>query len=227
MKRILQILTGLLVWFTGLTLSLVLLYKWVPVRVTPLMGIRMAEQAAGGEEIRLRHRWVSLRRIGPELQLAVICAEDQRFTEHHGFDVESIRKAVREAEQGKRRLRGASTLTQQTAKNLFLWPGRNWVRKGLETWFTLWLELLWSKKRILEVYLNIVEMGDGIYGAEAAAQHYFKVPAARLTSRQAAALAAILPNPRSYNAASPGPYVAGRIRWIQGQMRQYGPLKLH
>jgi monofunctional biosynthetic peptidoglycan transglycosylase len=146
--------------------------------------------------------------------------------DHWGFDLEAIDKAVGESKHGNRRLRGASTISQQTAKNVFLWPGRSWVRKSFEVWFTGWVELLWSKKRILQVYLNSIEMGNGIYGAEAASQYYFKIPAHQLTARQAAAIAAVLPNPRRYSAATPGPYISGRISWITGQMRKYGTLDL-
>lgn len=226
-RRIFRFLLKASAWFIGLTLLFVLLFKWFPVPVTPLMVIRTVQQAAAGKEIRMQHDWVAMKKISPNLQLAVIASEDQNFVNHWGFDLEAIDKAIKDSEKRNRKPRGASTISQQTAKNLFLWPGRSWVRKGLEVWFTGWIELLWSKKRILQVYLNIIEMGDGIYGAEAAARHFFGVPAEKLTSRQAATLAAVLPNPRRYNAASPGPYVSGRISWIQGQMQQYGPLELN
>ena len=226
-RRIFRFFVKAVAWFIGLTLLFVLLFKWFPVPVTPLMVIRTVQQAAAGKEIRMQHDWVAMKKISPNLQLAVIASEDQNFFNHWGFDLEAIDKAIKDSEKRNRKPRGASTISQQTAKNLFLWPGRSWVRKGLEVWFTGWIELLWSKKRILQVYLNIIEMGDGIYGAEAAARHFFGVPAEKLTSRQAATLAAVLPNPRRYNAASPGPYVSGRIGWIQGQMQLYGPLDLN
>ncbi|NLX29134.1 MAG: monofunctional biosynthetic peptidoglycan transglycosylase [Bacteroidales bacterium] len=226
-RRIFRFLLKAAAWFIGLSLLFVLLFKWFPVPVTPLMVIRTVQQATAGKEIRMQHDWVAMKKISPQLQLAVIASEDQNFVNHWGFDLEAIDKAIKDSEKRNRKPRGASTISQQTAKNLFLWPGRSWVRKGLEVWFTGWIELLWSKKRILHVYLNIIEMGDGIYGAEAAARHFFGIPAEKLTSRQAATLAAVLPNSRRYNAASPGPYVSGRIGWIQGQMQQYGPLELN
>jgi monofunctional biosynthetic peptidoglycan transglycosylase len=171
--------------------------------------------------LRIRYHWRDFGRISPELALAVVASEDQRFTEHHGFDLRQIRTALREAEAG-RRMRGASTISQQVAKNLFLWNGRSWVRKGLEAWFTVLIELLWPKQRILEVYLNVAEFGPGIYGAEAAAQAFFGKPAARLTRAEAARLAAVLPNPRRLSAGNPGPYVQRRQVEIQVQMAALG-----
>jgi len=213
-------------FFVGFSLSAVLIFKFVPVPVTPLMVIRCVQQLTEGKHLRLKNEWVSRREISDNLKLAVICSEDQNFVNHHGFDLEAIDKAVKESRSGRRRLRGASTISQQTAKNLFLWPGRSWVRKGMEVWFTGLIELFWSKERIIQVYLNIIETGDGIYGAQAAARTYFRTTADKLSPRQAAAIAAILPNPRKYNAAAPGPYVSGRIGWILEQMQQYGPLDL-
>ena len=169
----------------------------------------------------LRHDWVPFNRISENLSLAVVCSEDQNFLSHHGFDWGAIEKAMEQNDAG-RRLRGGSTISQQTAKNVFLWPGRSYVRKGFEAWFTVLIELFWSKERILEVYLNSIEMGKGIYGAEAAAQHWFRKPAARLTPDEAAALTAILPNPRKYSANPPGPYIARRKQWVKKQMRLWG-----
>ncbi len=169
----------------------------------------------------IRRQWRDFDRISPELALAVVASEDQRFTTHHGFDFREIQNALREAEAGGR-MRGASTITQQVAKNLFLWNGRSWLRKGLEAWFTVLVELFWPKQRILEVYLNIAEFGPGIYGAEAAAQAFFRKPAGRLTRSEAARLAAVLPNPKRLSAGNPGPYVQRRAAWIQRQMRQLG-----
>jgi monofunctional biosynthetic peptidoglycan transglycosylase len=165
--------------------------------------------------------WRDLEAIAPEMALAVIAAEDQRFAEHHGFDLDAIGDALAQADRGGR-LRGASTLSQQVAKNLFLWPGRSWVRKGLEAWFTALIELAWPKRRILEVHLNIAEYGPGIYGVEAAARHWFGRPAARLDAGQAARLAAVLPNPRVYRVNAPTPRVQQRARWIRRQMDQLG-----
>lgn len=164
-------------------------------------------------------RWQPRERIAAPALLAMIAAEDQRFPEHAGFDLDSIRDAL---QQGGTRGRGASTISQQVAKNLFLWSGRSWLRKGLEAWFTVWIELLWDKPRILEVYANIAEFGDGVYGVEAAAQRYFGKPAAALSAREGARLAAVLPNPRDWSVTEPGAYVRWRVRWIEQQMQQLG-----
>jgi monofunctional biosynthetic peptidoglycan transglycosylase len=169
----------------------------------------------------LRQSWRDYAQISPQLALAVVASEDQRFPVHRGFDFEQIRKAMDEAERG-RRARGASTITQQVAKNLFLWNGRSWMRKGLEAWFTVLIELLWPKQRILEVYLNIAEFGPGVYGAEAAAQTYFRKRAAQLTRDEAARLAAVLPNPARLRADRPGNYVQRRTREIAAQMAALG-----
>ncbi len=169
----------------------------------------------------LRQTWRSYNQISRELGLAVVSSEDQRFLEHHGFDLTQIQKAMDEAERGGRS-RGASTISQQVAKNLFLWNGHSWVRKGLEAWYTVLIEALWSKRRILEVYLNIAEFGRGIYGAEAAAQSFFHKPAARLNRAEAARLAAVLPNPVRMRAEAPGNYLQRRQLEIQGQMAALG-----
>jgi monofunctional biosynthetic peptidoglycan transglycosylase len=199
----------------------VLVFRFAPVPVSGLMVQRRIESWSGGKPYVSRHRWVPLEEISPNLGAAVIAAEDQNFTEHFGFDWQAIEKAVQHNEHSRRK-RGASTLSQQTAKNLFLWNSRSWTRKGLEAWFTLLIEADWPKRRILEVYLNIVEFGDGIYGAEAAARTYFGKPAARLTPAEAALLAAVLPNPRKFRANAPSDYVRGRQAWILNQMRQLG-----
>jgi monofunctional glycosyltransferase len=171
--------------------------------------------------LRVQRKWRDFDRVSPQLALAVIASEDQRFPEHNGFDFEQIQKAMDEAERGGRS-RGASTISQQVAKNLFLWNGRSYVRKGLEAWFTLLIETLWSKQRILEVYLNIAEFGRGIYGAEAAAQNFFHKPARNLNRAEAARLAAVLPSPRRYSADNPGPYVQRRQYQIEAQMAALG-----
>ncbi|WP_275262695.1 monofunctional biosynthetic peptidoglycan transglycosylase [Citrobacter freundii] len=165
---------------------------------------------------------VSMDEISPWMGLAVIAAEDQKFPEHWGFDVSAIEKALAHNERNENRIRGASTLSQQTAKNLFLWDGRSWVRKGLEAGLTLGMETVWSKKRILTVYLNIAEFGDGVFGVEAAAQRYFHKPASRLSLSEAALLAAVLPNPLRFKANAPSGYVRSRQAWIMRQMRQLG-----
>lgn len=166
--------------------------------------------------------WVSMDEISPWMGLAVIAAEDQKFPDHWGFDVSAIEKALAYNERNENRIRGASTLSQQTAKNLFLWDGRSWVRKGLEAGLTLGIETVWSKKRILTVYLNIAEFGDGVFGVEAASQRYFHKPASRLSPSEAALLAAVLPNPLRFKASAPSGYVRGRQAWIMRQMRQLG-----
>lgn len=166
--------------------------------------------------------WVGMDEISPWMGLAVIAAEDQKFPEHWGFDVAAIEKALDHNERHENRVRGASTLSQQTVKNLFLWDGRSWVRKGLEAGLTLGVETVWSKKRILTVYLNIAEFGDGVFGVEAASQRYFGKPASRLTMSEAALLAAVLPNPLRFKASTPSGYVRSRQAWIMRQMRQLG-----
>jgi monofunctional biosynthetic peptidoglycan transglycosylase len=168
-----------------------------------------------------RHRWADLNRISPNLPLAVVASEDQKFPEHWGFDVEAIEKAY-ELNQHSHRVHGASTISQQVAKNLFLWSGRSYFRKGLEAYFTLLIEATWPKRRILEVYLNIAEFGYGTYGAEAAAQHFYRKPAAKLSRSEAAVLAAVLPNPQRLSAAAPSAYVQTRRDWILGQMQALG-----
>lgn len=198
------------------------IFKWVPVPITPLMVIRYTENYSD-ENNGWKHDWEPIDNISPHLQKAVICSEDQNFIHHNGFDFEAIEKAIENNKKGKR-IRGASTISQQTAKNVFLWPGRNWFRKGLEVYFTFLIETIWTKERILEVYLNSIEMGNGIYGAEAASQFWFKKKASQLSSSEAAALAAILPNPRDYRANPPTPYIQRRKSWILKQMNYYGPL---
>ncbi|SHG29915.1 monofunctional biosynthetic peptidoglycan transglycosylase [Salegentibacter echinorum] len=209
---------GLFILFS---LFLVLLFKWVPVPFTPLMAIRYFEKP----EEEINHNWVAKEKISRHLQLAVIASEDQNFATHNGFDFEAIEKAIEGNRQGKR-IRGASTISQQTAKNVFLWPGRTWLRKGLETYFTFLIETFWSKERILEVYLNSIEMGSGVYGAEAAAQYWFHKSAENLSIAEAAAIAAILPNPRKYKANPASNYIQQRKNWIMGQMQNYGAFNL-
>jgi len=212
------------IWFVGLSLFFVILFKWVPVPITPLMIIRSGQQLINGKEIKLKHDWVSMKNISPHMQLAAVCSEDQNFFTHHGIDFGAMKKAVNESKRKNGKLRGASTISQQTAKNIFLWPKRSWVRKGLEVWFTGLIELIWGKKRILEVYLNSIEMGDGIYGAEAASKHYFGVKAKDLSRYQATSIVAVFPSPLKWNARNPGPYVKTRIDWINRQMQLHSPL---
>ena len=215
-----------IVWKTCLAFFIisivsVIIYRWVPVPITPLMVIRNIEQIGDGKGIVMEHDWVSLEEISPKLQLAVVCSEDQNYLKHFGVDWGAIQKAMKENEKGKR-VRGGSTITQQTAKNVFLWQGRSYLRKGLELWFTLLIEVFWSKERIMEVYLNSIEMGNGVYGAEAAAQHWFHKTAKKLTKDEAAAIAAILPNPIRYKANPASSYISQRKAWIKQQMNFWG-----
>jgi len=173
------------------------------------------------EDGKIDKDWKSLEEISDNMPLAVVTAEDQKFEEHYGFDLEAIEKAVKYNEKHKgKKVKGASTISQQTAKNVFLWPGRSWVRKGLEVYFTFLIELFWSKERIMEVYLNVIEMGPGVYGTEAAAQHYFNKSAAKLTKSEAASIAAILPNPIRWSASKPTPYIIKKRNWILRHMKQ-------
>ncbi len=222
MKRILKFLLKIIAGFFIITIFFVILYKWVPVPFTPLMAIRYFENP----EEPIQHDWVPISEISPHLQLAVISSEDQNFLTHSGFDIKAIEKAMDENKKGKR-IRGASSISQQTAKNVFLWPQRSWIRKGLEVYFTFMIELFWSKERILEVYLNSIEMGKGIYGAEAASLAWFKKPAAKLSAYEAAAIAAILPNPRQYRANPASNFINQRKNWIVRQMQNYGRFQLN
>ena len=208
-------------WFFGISVFIVILFRWVPVPITPLMVIRSVEYKMDDKDVTFQKKWKPLEELSHHLQLAVVCTEDQNFLWHYGIDFGALEKAM-DNREGRKRRRGASTISQQVAKNVFLWNGRNYVRKGLEVYFTLLIETFWSKERIMEVYLNVAEMGTGIYGAEAAAQAYWKRPAAKLTREQAATLASVLPNPRKYSAKRPGPYVQRRISWTLQQMRFWG-----
>lgn len=173
----------------------------------------------------VHYQWVDWEQIAPHMALAVLAAEDQKFPQHWGFDFSAIFQAFQHNADGKT-LRGGSTISQQVAKNLYLWQGRSWLRKGLEAWFTLWIELLWPKQRILEVYLNIAELGPDTFGVQAASQRYWKKSALQLTAQQAALLAAILPNPQRWSAAKPSPYMRQRQSWILRQMRQLGGVEV-
>jgi monofunctional biosynthetic peptidoglycan transglycosylase len=188
------------------------------------MAIRLVEQIFDEKkEVRFKKDWVSIDKISRHMPQAVVAAEDQKFLDHFGFDIEAMEKAWEGNKKGKR-IKGASTITQQTAKNVFLWPGRNFIRKGLEAYFTLLMEILWSKERIMEVYLNVIEMGEGIYGIEAAAQAYYKKPAAKLNRQESAMIAAVLPNPRRWRPTRPTPYIYGRQSWILRQMNNINPV---
>lgn len=213
----------LVLFFFISSVGMTILYRFVPVYITPLMVIRCVEQLQNGEKPVLHHKWVPLSRISPYLPLAVVASEDNLFMEHHGFDFKAIKQAARENEQRKRP-RGASTISQQTAKNVFLWPQSSWVRKGLEVYFTFLIETLWGKKRIMEVYLNSIETGNGIYGAEAVASRNFHTTAMKLSKSQCALIAATLPNPRRFNSASPSAYIQKRQRQILSLMGKISPV---
>lgn len=223
LKRIQKVLQWIVLLFFGSTILAVLVYRFAPVPVTPLMVIRCAQQMTRGEKVRLKHHWVPLDSISKYLPVAVMASEDQRFMTHHGFDLVEIQNALEERENGKR-IRGGSTISQQTAKNVFLWPTSSWVRKGFEAYFTVLIELTWSKERIMEVYLNSIEMGDGIYGAEAVAQQHFGRPASNLTRANCALIAATLPNPLRYSSKDPSRYMLKRQTAIMRQMKHIDQL---
>lgn len=225
-RRWLRRILLLPVWLALLSLAQVATLRFVDPPFSAFMAIRQLEAWAGGDlGMRIAHDWRDLDAMSPWLPLALVAAEDQAFASHRGFDLDAIEQARRRNEQGGR-LRGGSTISQQLAKNLFLWQGSGrasrWIRKGVETWYTVLIELTWPKRRILEVYANVAEFGDGVYGAQAAARSFFGRDADALTPAQAARLAAVLPSPRRYSATQPGPYVQRRTRWIERNMRQLG-----
>lgn len=212
-KRILIWCRSILIFLFISSILLVVAYKFIPVYYTPLMLTRLYDQYKEGKPRKLEHTWVPLSQIAQPLVQAVVASEDNLFLDHNGFDIEQIQKALDEAEEGKR-VRGASTISQQTAKNVFLLPAKSYFRKGIEAYFTLLIEWIWGKERIMEVYLNSVEMGDGIYGAEAVANAHFGKQAYELSREEAALIAASLPNPRKFNSGKPSPYMLKR----QGQI---------
>ncbi len=209
-------------WFFISTISIVIIYSIIPPPFTPLMIIKVFEQTFDSErDVRLYKDWVSLEDMSESMPLAVITSEDQKFEEHYGFDMAAIEKAQKYNERHKgKKVKGASTITQQTAKNVFLWPQRSYIRKAFEVYFTSLIELLWSKERIMEVYLNVIDMGDGIYGAEAASQSYFDKPVSKLTNSEAALIAACLPNPIRWSPARPTSYIKRKQTWILRHMRK-------
>ncbi len=220
-----RLLTWIVVAFFASTILSVVALRWVPVWFTPLMFIRLAQQSSDDKPLTLHHHWVPLEEIAPSLSTAVMASEDARFLEHHGFDYKAIEKAaMRNIKHPEKTRHGASTISQQTAKNVFLWPGRSWLRKGLEVYFTTLIELCWSKQRIMEVYLNSIEMGEGIYGADAVAEYHFNTTAKDLTRAQCALIAVSLPNPRRMNSASPSSYMLRRQQRILREMKFVKPL---
>ena len=225
MRFLWDIIKKFLIIFIGSSVLAVVMYRYVPVYVTPLMVIRAVEQKQADKPIKLKHKWLSLDKISHNMVQAVVASEDNLFMEHNGFDFDQIEKAIKEVKSGKRN-RGASTISQQTAKNVFLWNGGGWFRKGLEAYFTVLIELLWSKERIMEIYLNSIEMGYGIYGVEAVAKEHFNKKAAKLTKREAALIAATLPNPLRYNSANPSAYMRKRQRQIVSLMDKIAPVEM-
>jgi monofunctional glycosyltransferase len=220
-NKLWKILFKILLLFFCLTIILIIIFRFLPIPTSSFMIQKKISDVFNGKSETIQYIWVSQDDISKSIKLAVIASEDQKFFDHFGFDIESIEKAIK---QNKRRriTRGASTITQQTAKNLFLWSGKSFIRKGLEAYFTILLELFWSKERILEVYLNIAEFGENVYGVQAASEKFFKRNANQLTNLNAAMLAAVLPNPKRYKVNSPTSYQQRRIFWIQKQMLQLG-----
>jgi monofunctional biosynthetic peptidoglycan transglycosylase len=227
-KRIFRWIVRLIGLFLVGSIALVILYRFIDPPITPLMLIRMAEGVGSAEAVGIDREWINIDDISPALLRSVIAAEDGRFFSHNGIDWKAVEEAQRRNERSNgKKLYGASTITMQCARNVFLWQGRNYIRKGLEVYFTYLMEFLWGKERILEVYVNVIEWGDGIYGAEAASQHYFNISASQLNARQAALLAAVLPNPRKWSPAQPTKYISGRASRVMKRAGGIGlgPLK--
>nr|WP_315144483.1 monofunctional biosynthetic peptidoglycan transglycosylase [uncultured Flavobacterium sp.] len=222
-SKVKRFLFKAMLWFFGLSILSVVVFKFVPVPFTPLMVIRFFENVADGKENHFSHDWEPIENISMNLQKAVIASEDGTFLSHNGFDFLAMQKAYKSNERG-RRIKGGSTISQQTAKNVFLWQGRSYLRKGLEAYFTVLIEIIWGKKRIMEVYLNSIEMGDGVYGAHAATQYWYRKDASSLTKMQAAGIAAILPNPRKYKATSSSSYINNRKAKIVRVMSHVGTI---
>lgn len=223
-RKIFRLLWKTMLWFFALSILSVIVFKWVPIPITPLMMTRAIENKIDGKDMVLSHDWEPIENISVNLQKAVIASEDGNFLKHYGFDFNAMQKAFKNNQKGKR-LKGGSTISQQTAKNVFLWQGRSYIRKGLEAYFTVLIELIWGKERIMEVYLNSIEMGDGVYGAEAAAHHWYRKSASELTKQGAAGIAAILPNPRKYKATNSSSYINRRKDKIVRVMQHIGKIK--
>ncbi len=217
-KKILRFVRKIIVFFFVSTILSVVLLKFIPVYFTPLMGIRVVQQISKNEKPKMYHKWVSYGKISNDMKRAVIASEDQRFYIHKGIDRVAIEKAL-EDNKTRKRARGGSTISQQAAKNVFLWPKSSWIRKGLEVYFTVLIELIWSKERILEVYLNCIETGPGIYGVESVAKKHFNTTASKLSASQSALIAATLPNPLKFSSKSPSAYIKRRQSQIIRQMR--------
>jgi monofunctional biosynthetic peptidoglycan transglycosylase len=214
-KKYLKMFLTIILGFFILSVSSVIIYRFVPVPYTPLMFWKSASSIFQKETIGIEKKWVPIKNISMQMQRAVIRAEDAKFYIHHGFDIEAIEAAIKYNKTHKKQ-KGASTISQQTAKNVFLWPSRSWIRKGMEVYFTVLIEALWSKERIIEVYLNVIELGPGVYGVEAASQKYFHKKAKNLTGREASLMAAVLPNPIKFKINHPSAYILRRQRKIMG-----------
>jgi monofunctional biosynthetic peptidoglycan transglycosylase len=225
MKYILRLLIYVSIVFVTFTGVSVALLRFVPVTFTPLKWTAIRENSRAEKSYPLRSKWVSLDRISPELVTAVVATEDGNFMSHSGFDFKAIRQAIAENREGGR-LRGASTISQQTAKNVFCFPRRTWLRKGIETWFTFWIELCWNKRRIMEVYLNVIETHPNTYGAEATAEYFYKKPAAGLNRYESAMIATVLPSPRRMNIAAPSGYMTRRAAQVRRMMANVGAVDL-
>ncbi len=223
-QKLKQIIWKSMLWFFVVSILLVILYKWIPVPFTPLMITRIIENKVEGKDAIFSHDWEPLENISPNLQKAVIASEDGNFLIHNGFDFKAMQKAIKNNNKGKK-LKGGSTISQQTAKNVFLWQGRSYIRKGLEAYFTVLIEFIWGKERIMEVYLNSIEMGNGVYGAKEAARHWYTKDVKNLTPKEAAGIAAILPNPRKFKASNSSSYIERRKSKISRVMRQIGPIE--
>ena len=224
LRKISRFLFKAMLWFFAISIFLVIVFKFIPIPFTPLMVVRAVENKMNGKEMICSHNWEPLENISVNLQKAVITSEDARFLTHNGFDFEAISKAMENNEKGEK-LKGGSTISQQTAKNVFLWQGRSYLRKGLEAYFTILIEIVWGKERIMEVYLNSIEMGDGVYGAEAASQYWYRKSTISLTKMEAAGIAAILPNPRRFKASNSSSFINRRKGRIVKQMRYIGKLE--
>ncbi|MCO5234313.1 MAG: monofunctional biosynthetic peptidoglycan transglycosylase [Chitinophagales bacterium] len=219
LKRLFSIIFKFVTAFFIITILWVVLYKFIPVPVTVTMITNSVKNIGTEKPVFWANKWVGLDEISPSYIKAAIAAEDQKFYTHSGFDFEAIQEAIEHNNKERKKLKGGSTISQQTAKNAFLWQGRTYLRKGLEAYFTALIELIWGKERIIEVYLNIAEMGDGIYGVESASQKYFNTSALHVSKEQAALVIAVLPSPKKYSAKKPGPYVRKRQKWILRQMK--------
>ncbi|UKJ08670.1 monofunctional biosynthetic peptidoglycan transglycosylase [Solitalea lacus] len=226
MSKVFRFLGKSALWFFAVTILWVIVYRFIPVPITFLQIQRCFEQKTDGKEMKLEKDWVAFNQISSNLKRAVVASEDQLFMEHMGFDWDAIQKAwVYNAKKKGKKVKGGSTISQQVAKNVFLWSGRSYIRKGFEAYFTFLIEIFWSKKRIMEVYLNVIEMGDGIYGAEAASREYYNKSAIDLSKREAASIAAILPSPLKWSPIKPSSQVKRKIKRIMRFMRILGPIE--